>query len=83
MPLLSKDRSRLWFIESLNRSYRFWQPGGGFNVNLWTDAKTWEKIEYTLNNSVRRRLVQRPEDWECFSYRDYAAARTVGVVFID
>lgn len=153
-PLLSKDRSRLWFINSLNKvllkydfgcwayvimpehvhllviphlqqyqmsaflsslklgvthaavkylkqynprfletlldvqpsgrkTYRFWQPGGGMDTNLWTDAKIWEKIDYTHANPVRRKLVTQPGDWEYSSYRDYASAKTVGRVPID
>jgi putative transposase len=154
LPLLSRDRSRQWFIQSLNRSllkhdiacwayvimpehahvlllprrehydisawlrsfklgvarpalrylaehqpaflktledrqpsgrvsYRFWQPGGGVDVNLWTDTKIWDKIDYHHNNPVRRRLVEKPEDWEWSSCRDYLAARQVGPVPID
>ncbi len=154
LPLLSKDRSRLWFLKSLNtsltkydfgcwafvimpehvhlvvsphlsvyntgaflaslklrvtraavkylqehsptfletlldvqpagrKSYRFWQPGGGVDVNLGTDTKVWEKIDYCHCNPLRRGLVERPEDWEWSSYRDYAASRTVGTVPID
>jgi putative transposase len=154
LPLLSKDRSRLWFLRSLNtsltkhdygcwafvimpehvhlmvsphasvyntgaflaslklcvtraavkylqqhtpkfletlldvqpsgrRSYRFWRPGGGIDVNLWTDAKIWDKIDYCHNNPLRRGLTERPEDWKWSSYRDYAASRTVGPVPID
>ncbi len=65
------------------KTYRFWQPGGGFDVNLWIDVKIWEKIEYIHNNPVRRGLVERPADWESSSYRDYAAARTAGRALID
>lgn len=65
------------------QTYRFWQPGGGIDVNLWTDAKIWEKIDYCHSNPVRRKLVLQPGDWEYSSYRDYAAARTVGRVPID
>src|SRR5439155_14585118 len=27
-------------------SYRFWQRGGGYDRNLWSDAEAWEKIDY-------------------------------------
>ena len=53
------------------------------DTNLWTDAKIWEKIDYTHFNPVRRRLVTQPEEWEWSSYREFAAAKTVGRVLID
>jgi putative transposase len=65
------------------QTYRFWQPGGGMDVNLWTDAKIWDKIDYCHDNPIRRKLVVRPEDWEWSSYRDYRAAQSVGRVAID
>lgn len=65
------------------QSYRFWQPGGGMGVNLWTDAKIWDRIDYCHNNPVRRRLVVKPEEWEYSSYRDFVAVSTVGEVPID
>ncbi len=64
-------------------SHRFWQPGGGIDVNLWTDAKIWDKIDYIHNNPVRRGLVERPEDWRWSSYHDFRAARQVGPVVLD
>lgn len=63
--------------------YRFWQPGGGFDLNLWTDARIWEKINYCHENPLRRKLVVLPEEWDWSSYRDYRATRTVGRVPID
>ncbi len=65
------------------QAYRFWQPGGGVDVNLWTEAKIWEKIDYIHNNPVRRGLVVNPGEWRWSSYPDYANARTVGPVAID
>ena len=65
------------------KTYRFWQPGGGIDVNLWTEAKVWEKVDYCHNNPLRRGLAAQPEDWEYSSYRDFAAGRTVGPIPID
>ncbi len=76
--------TRLLDIQPSGRkSYRFWQPGGGVDVNRWTDAKIWDKIDYIHNNPVRRGLVTRPADFEWSSYRDYVAIRQVGRVVID
>ena len=63
-------------------TYRFWQPGGGVDVNLWTESKIWDKIDYIHKNPVRRGLVESPELWMCSSYRDYAQLGT-GLLLID
>jgi putative transposase len=52
-------------------SLHFWQRGGGYDLNLWTPEKVWEKIDYLHANPVRRGLVERPEDWVWSSYRDH------------
>jgi putative transposase len=52
-------------------SLRFWQRGGGYDHNLWTPARVWEKIDYIHANPVRRGLVTRPEDWPWSSHADY------------
>jgi len=45
------------------RSYRFWQPGGGYDRNIWTAQELHEKVKYIHANPVRRGLVASPEDW--------------------
>ena len=55
---------------------RFWQRGGGYDHNLWTPAKVWEKIDYMHANPVRRGLVERADDWKWSSYGDYAGTCT-------
>lgn len=54
---------------------RFWQRGGGYDQNLWSADKVWEKIDYIHANPVRRKLVARPEDWPWSSHGDYAGTR--------
>jgi hypothetical protein len=56
-------------------SLRFWQRGGGYDHNLWSKDKVWEKIDYIHTNPVQRGLVTRPEDWPWSSYGDYAGLR--------
>ncbi|HUU09691.1 MAG TPA: hypothetical protein VM431_04040 [Phycisphaerae bacterium] len=51
------------------RAYRFWQPGGGYDRNLWTPQELREKIDYIHANPVRRGLVEHPRDWPWSSYR--------------
>src|SRR5271157_3954413 len=73
----------------------FWQPRY-YDFNVWSEKKRIEKLRYIHRNPVRRRLVERPEDWESTppraraargggpvrsSYRDYLTGRP-GVVEI-
>ena len=51
------------------RSYRFWQPGGGYDRNIWTVNRLHAKVNYIHANPVRRGLVERPEDWAWSSWR--------------
>lgn len=41
----------------------FWQTGGGYDRNLYSEQDVLEKIAYTHRNPVRRGLVGRPSDW--------------------
>ncbi len=50
-------------------SYHFWQPGGGYDRNLRSEADVREKIDYIHHNPVRRRLVEHPRDWPWSSWR--------------
>jgi putative transposase len=54
--------------------HRFWQPGGGYDHNLWTPSRFHEKIHYVHANPVRRQLVPRPEAWPWSSYRAWTNA---------
>ena len=54
------------------RSYRFWQPGGGYDRNIWTAEELHEKAAYIHANPVRRGLVESPEDWPWSSWRAWA-----------
>ncbi|MFK7790781.1 MAG: transposase [Phycisphaeraceae bacterium] len=42
---------------------RFWQTGGGYDRNLYSEHKLIEKITYIHQNPVRRGLVERSSDW--------------------
>ena len=56
-------------------AHRFWQPGGGYDRNLWTPKRIHEKIRYVHENPVRRGLVDRPEDWPWTSYRTWCSGQ--------
>jgi len=43
---------------------RFWQAGGGFDRNVTDPRLILLMIEYIHNNPVRRKLVEKPEEWK-------------------
>jgi putative transposase len=49
--------------------FRFWEPGGGFDHNLWQHRSLKAVIDYIHANPVRRGLVENPLDWEWSSAR--------------
>ena len=49
--------------------YRYWQPGGGHDLNIWNMKKAIEKAEYCHWNPLKRRLVKAPEQWRWSSFR--------------
>jgi putative transposase len=56
-------------------SYRFWQQGGGYDRNIFTDKAAWAAVDYIHDNPVRRGLVQCALDWPWSSATWYAGAR--------
>ncbi len=44
-------------------SQRFWQRGGGYDRNIRDHRELIEKVIYTEENPVRRRMVSTPSDW--------------------
>ena len=55
--------------------FRFWQPGGGFDKNLWSERPIENVIAYIHANPVRRGLTERPTDWLWSSAGAYAGLR--------
>jgi putative transposase len=55
--------------------YRFWQRGGGFDRNLWSEKAIYTELDYVHANPIRRGLCARPEDWKWSSAADYAQVR--------
>jgi putative transposase len=43
---------------------RFWQPGGGYDRNVFEPHTLLAMIEYIRANPVTRGLVKRAEDWK-------------------
>jgi putative transposase len=59
----------------------FWQACY-YDFNVWTPRKRIEKLRYLHRNPVKRRLVEKPEDWTWSSFRHYATG-VEGVVEIE
>jgi putative transposase len=49
----------------------FWQRRY-YDFNVYTAARTIEKLKYMHRNPVRRGLVDKPEDWPWSSFRHYS-----------
>ena len=50
-------------------TYRFWQAGGGYDLNIWSMKKATEKAHYCHRNPVTRGLVTDPTNWRWSSFR--------------
>jgi putative transposase len=65
-PLLEKLRIRR---RDGMTEHRYWQAGGGHDLNIVSMVKAIEKAEYCHANPVKRGLVRSPEAWRWSSYR--------------
>ena len=50
--------------------YRVWNRRG-YDMNIWSEKKRKQKIDYMHNNPVKRGLVAHPGDWPWSSWRFY------------
>lgn len=62
--------------------FRFWQPGGGFDNNIFREKTVPSVIDYIHGNPVRRGLAASPTDWEWSSAR-FWAGRDDGRLMMD
>ena len=69
---------RLTVRQSNGRVRRhFWQPGGGYDRNIYTTRVVVGAINYIHANPVRRGLAVCPTDWEWSSARWYEGDKDV------
>ncbi|RJO66656.1 MAG: hypothetical protein C4523_11840 [Myxococcales bacterium] len=61
-------------------SFHFWQRGGGFDRNIFSEQIYAATIHYIHNNPVRRGLVRSPEEWKWSSIHWYERGGT-GSIF--
>ena len=73
-PLLDRLRT----VQGGRVRYRFWQAGGGHDLNLWTMSKIIAKAEYCHRNPIQRRLVKSSEQWRWSSFRWLEMGRREG-----
>ena len=51
--------------------HHFWQPGGGFDRNVFEPRTAWKMVDYLHNNPLRKSLALRAVDWRWSSARYY------------
>ena len=55
----------------LHGAYRVWQRRF-YDLNIWSEKKRLEKLNYMHGNPVHRRLVSSPDQWPWSSFRFYS-----------
>lgn len=66
------------YSETFDLREPIWQAGY-YDFNLFTDAKTEEKLAYMHQNPVKAGLVEKACDWPWSSARYYESGQPVGV----
>ena len=66
MPATYKD---LAATDHGKTAHRFWQAGGGYDRNVFTDNAVRKAMEYIHNNPVRAGLARLPEEYPWSSAR--------------
>ena len=61
---------------------RFWQPGGGYDRNVDSSDTLVNVVNYIHINPVKRRLVEKPEQWP-WSSAEWYAGTTSALVEMD
>ena len=59
--------------------YRFWQPGTGYDRNIWIAKELHEKIVYIHANPVRRGLASEPNGWPWSSWHAWESGQDVPI----
>ncbi|MCA9099475.1 MAG: hypothetical protein KDA36_13860, partial [Planctomycetaceae bacterium] len=70
---------KLSVMHGERKVFRFWQPGGGYDSNLFKSRTIRETIDYIHANPVRRGLVERPADWKWSSAAAYEGLSPVPI----
>jgi putative transposase len=79
LEVADPEKCKLFMVNSRGKeTFRFWQPGGGFDHNLWNAAPIHHAIQYIEANPVRKQISANPEEYRWSSA--YARAKNEGVV---
>jgi REP-associated tyrosine transposase len=81
LKALRENRENSWCQRMLGRftlpstvhdeaHFRVWQRRF-YDMNIWTEKKILEKLNYMHNNPVQRSLVKEPGEWPWSSWRFY------------
>jgi putative transposase len=81
LKTLRQHTQRPWCLRTLDRltlpptvhhhgPYRVWQRRF-YDMNVWSQRKVNEKLDYMHANPVQRRLVSSPDQWAWSSFRFY------------
>jgi REP-associated tyrosine transposase len=81
LKTLRQNRQHAWCARMMSRfalpgtvhdeaSCRVWQRRF-YDMNVWSEKKRLEKLNYMHNNPVKRRLVNAPGEWPWSSWRYY------------
>jgi len=68
---------RLMITYPSRQVFRFWQPGGGFDRNIFLERSIPAVIDYIHENPVRRGLVHQATEWPWSSARFWAGETDV------
>ena len=73
MDLKKRNADALKCLETglARPEHRFWQDGGGYDRDRWSEGEIMRQIEYIDNNPVRRGLADQPAEWYCSSAGDW------------
>jgi len=67
-----------WLVrEGLACPDQVWQPGGGYDRNLWKPPTIHREIDYIHNNPVRKGLCHSPQEWRYSSAAFWAGRSDV------
>jgi putative transposase len=67
--------AHLWAQVGSKPVRRFWQEGGGYDSNLFSDEALEKTLDYMHLNPVRKCLVERAVDWKWSSSLHYHTGR--------
>lgn len=75
---LRPDIREMCMVERSGRKpeYRLWQPGGGYDRNIYSEEAAKNAIEYIHQNPVKKELCNDADTWEFSSAKAYAGIVT-------